>query len=120
LARAEQGRERTQQHPRNDPRAQCRYLTAGKMFACVAQHVSVPEHLLVAERQLVHTVPAAVAETRRRAIDDLATAFQQPLAEIDILEPHGKELLVETANRLPSRSCDCEARPGWLLNFLLL
>ena len=52
--------------------------------------------------QLSHTVGAAVAEARLRAIENLATAIAQPLAQIDIFEPNGKELLIEAADCCPT------------------
>src|SRR5580693_2513514 len=90
------------------------------MLARVAQHVRVPEQLLIAKRQLSHAVGTAVAKARRWAVEDLVAAIKQALAEIDILEPHREELFVEAADRLPRCASDCQTGSGRLFDLLLL
>ncbi len=115
---AENRRKRTQHHSCNDARAQRLNLSSFEVLACIAEHIGVPEHLLVAKRQSTYAVRSAVPEARGGTINDFPAAIAQSLAKIHILEPDRKELLVEPADLSPRRARDCKASACRLLDLL--
>src|SRR5579884_3278502 len=85
------------------------------MLRKIPQHVRVPERLLVAEGKFGNAVAAGVCKSRVRAIGDFPPPVGKTATKIHILEPHRLEILVETADALPSFAADREARSGGLL-----
>ena len=91
-----------------------------EMFPRVSHHVGVPEHLPVAKRELSHTVSAGMMESRAWAIGDPRSRIPQAFAQIDVLEPDRKELLIEAAELVPHCVSYGQACTGRLFNLLLL
>ena len=90
------------------------------MLARIAQHVAVPELLLVAELKLPHAVRPRVLEPRRRTIHDLCARLPQALAKVHIFKPHREELGVHAFRCVPRGTRDGQARSGRLLDLLFL
>src|SRR5579871_113331 len=90
------------------------------MLRKIPQHVRVPERLLVAEGKFGNTVTARMGESRLRTVGDFPPPVGKTATKIHILEPHRIEILVETADALPSLTPYSEARSGGLLDELRL
>ena len=61
---------------------------------------------------------ATMMEAGLRTVENVPTSIDQAPAEIDILEPNWKKLLVEAADARPSGAVNCETGSRRLLDRL--
>ena len=90
------------------------------MLVSVAQHVGVPEHLLVAKRQLSHAVRAAVKEARCWTVDNLRPPDRRRrLHRSTSSNQTGKNCSSKPPSRVPGLAGNGQARARRLFHLLL-
>jgi hypothetical protein len=88
------------------------------VLAEIAQEISVPIGLTVAEGKLTDAVAATMNEDGVRAVQNLPAPISQPTTEIYVFKPDREEAFIETASVFPRLSLDGQASACRLLNLL--
>ena len=105
-------------HSQRDACAQTCHRCGAIVFAEIAQEVSIPEHLAIAKRELIHAMSSTVREDGFRMVSDFPALRSQTPAEIHILEPSREEAFIEAAHAFPSLAPYGQAGAGRLIDFL--
>src|SRR6202022_1922903 len=110
---SERERGQAQDHSGGKQRAVGR-ASGGRVSPAIPQRVGVVDRKETRIPERLGRGPAKMAEARLRPVEDRALR-PQPLAEIDILEPRGKELLVEASDPFEGFPANSQRRGRCLL-----
>src|SRR5579884_2909689 len=88
------------------------------MLRKIAQHIRVPERLLVAKGKFGNAVTPHMSKSRLGTVGDFPAAIREPAAEIHIFEPHRVKSFIEAADAFPRLAPHRQAGSGGLIDEL--